>query len=353
MANKEHLAILEQGVRLWNRWRQENPDIIPRLSDSNLSEAHLSDINLARADIGHAKLVDANLSGANLLGANLSSARLRLANLRDANLGIAYLAGATLRQAKLAGANLTGADLFQTDFRNAELTRTNFTAAVMNATDLTQTNLSSANGLESVEHHGPSFVGIDTIYLSHGRIPEEFLRGCGVPENLIRYIPSLVRSEEDIQFYSCFISYSTKDDAFVTRLHGRMREAGLRVWFAPEDIQGGMKLHEQIETAIRVYDKLLIVLSESSLRSEWVMDELRKGFKAERDSGKRKLFPVRLTDYETLQRWECRDSVSGKDLAEEVRQYFIPDFSNWKDHDLFGTAFSRLLNDLKADFDAT
>jgi hypothetical protein len=155
--------------------------------------------------------------------------------------------------------------------------------------------------------------------------------------------------EKSIQFYSCFISYYFEDEEFARRLHRRMRDAHLRVWFAPEDIQGGKKLHEQIETAIRVYDKLLIVLSEASLQSEWVMDELRKGFKAERDTGKCKLFPVRLTDYETLERWVCRDSLSGKDLAEEVRQYFIPDFSHWKEHDEFEAAFARLLEDLKTD----
>jgi hypothetical protein len=77
------------------------------------------------------------------------------------------------------------------------------------------------------------------------------------------------------------------------------------------------------------------------------MDELRKGFKAERQSGKRKLFPVRLTD-ETLADWECRDGRTGVDLAEELRQYFIPDFSHWKEHDQFEAAFARLLKDLKA-----
>jgi TIR domain len=126
---------------------------------------------------------------------------------------------------------------------------------------------------------------------------------------------SLVGAERGIEFYSCFISYSTKDDEFATRLHGRMRDARLRVWFASEDIQGGKKLHEQIETAIRVYDKLLIVLSEASLESEWVMTELRNARKAERQSGRRKLFPVRLVDYETLRNWECFDADSGKDLA--------------------------------------
>ena len=128
-----------------------------------------------------------------------------------------------------------------------------------------------------------------------------------------------------------------------------MRDAHLRVWFAPEDIQGGRKLHEQIETAIRVFDKLLIVLSEASLQSEWVMTELRKARKAERQSGQRKLFPVRLVDFATLRDWECFDADSGKDLAVELREYFIPDFSHWKEHDPFEAAFARLLNDFRAD----
>jgi hypothetical protein len=42
-------------------------------------------------------------------------------------------------------------------------------------------------------------------------------------------------------------------------------------------------------------------------------------------------------------------SNRGQDLAEEVRQYFIPDFSNWKNHDDFERSFDRLLRDLKAE----
>jgi hypothetical protein len=75
------------------------------------------------------------------------------------------------------------------------------------------------------------------------------------------------------------------------------------------------------------------------------MTELRKARKAERQSGKRKLFPVRLVDFDTLRDWECFDADGGQDLAVELREYFIPDFSNWKDHD----AFARLLKDLRAE----
>ena len=95
--------------------------------------------------------------------------------------------------------------------------------------------------------------------------------------------------------------------------------------------------------------KFPVVLSEASLQSEWVMTELRKARKAERQTGKRKLFPVRLTDFATLRDWECFDADSGKDLAVELREYFIPDFSHWKEHDPFEAAFARLLKDLRAE----
>jgi hypothetical protein len=153
---------------------------------------------------------------------------------------------------------------------------------------------------------------------------------------------------QPIQFYSCFISYSSQDEAFARRLHERMRAERLRVWFAPEDLKGGQKLHEQVEEAIRIYDKLVLLLSEHSIRSEWVQHELRRARRAEIQSQRRKLFPIRLIDFEALAEWECPDSRTGGDLAEEVRQYFIPDYSDWKDHDAFERAFTRLLRDLKA-----
>lgn len=79
------------------------------------------------------------------------------------------------------------------------------------------------------------------------------------------------------------------------------------------------------------------------------MTEIRKARKHERQSGKRKLFPVRLVDFATLRDWGCFDADSGKDLAVELREYFIPDFSHWKEHDQFEAAFARLLNALRAE----
>jgi hypothetical protein len=52
-------------------------------------------------------------------------------------------------------------------------------------------------------------------------------------------------------------------------------------------------------------------------------------------------------DMKTFRAGECLDSDTGEDLAEEVRKYHIPDFSNWKNHDAFEAAFARLEKDLR------
>lgn len=325
------------------------------LCRANLTGADLSGADLRDANLTEAVFAEANLNGATLSSRWLTNTDFRLAtlkytdlsgaNLRHANLSGACLTGANLRNANLGDADLSDATIVNADLTGANLIGTNFHHCIVGSTTFGNCGLTETKGLDLVHHRGPSTIGVDTIYQSGGKIPDSFLLGCGVPANLIRSIRSLLASD---QYYSCFISYDSKDEQFARQLHGRMRDAHLRVWFAPEDIQGGKKLHDQIETAIRGYDKLLIVLSKASLQSEWVMDELRKGFQAERDGGTRKLFPVLLTDYKALRRWVCRDSISGRDLAEEIRQYFIPDFSKWKNRKHFEDAFGRLLEALRA-----
>ena len=130
------------------------------------------------------------------------------------------------------------------------------------------------------------------------------------------------------------------------RLRGGAPEKA-RVWFAPEDIKGGEKIYDQIERAIQLHDRLLLVLSENSMQSNWVETEIRRAIETEKRENRRKLFPIRITDYETLKKWRRFDADSGRDLAVEVREYFIPDFSNWKDHDSFEKGFERLLMDLR------
>jgi uncharacterized protein YjbI with pentapeptide repeats len=352
MANPEHIEILNLGVAEWNGWRRRNPATTPDLHDARLNFADLVGADLQSADLSHASLSMANLSFTDIHDADLSQANLRRANLMGADLSGANLFAAKLFEANLYRANLIGAkfrnaDLHGADLSAAEMVDTDFTLASFGATRFGGNNLTKVIGLESTIHRGPSTIGVDTLFLSDGNIPIGFLRETGIPEDFITFLPSLVAARV-FEFHSCFISYSHQDEEFSRRLHSRMRNENLRVWYAPEDMKGGRKLHEEIFSAIQMHDKLLLVLSEDSIKSEWVITEVRRARKVEQQENRRKLFPIRLVNIKSIEKWGCFDADTGKDLAVELREYYIPDFSNWQDRDAFEREFSKLLRDLKA-----
>ncbi len=431
MANPEHLAILNEGVEVWNRWREENPKMRPDLSDAELYGEDFSNINLREADLQRADLRDAfldrailhranlqygwlqsaflefadcreanfsesnlqyaNLNGTNLNRANLHRADLRIADLndtslRDANLSEANLSipdlswvgdldisildvsdinhgarlnRADLTRANLAGANFTSTELLETTLNGTDLANVNFSRASIGFTVFAQVSLQNVKGIESVYHRGPSTIGVDTLFRSKGQIPDIFLQGCGLSDLEIEYAklfrPGLTRQEfsditnrlqklrsgKAIQYYSCFISYSSKDEAFAQRLHTDLQHNGVRCWFAPKDMKIGDKIRSAIDQSIRLHDKLLIILSENSLNSVWVETEVEKAFEEERQRGQTVLFPVRLDQavMETDRPW-----------ASEIRRTrHIGDFSRWKDQDAYQSTFERLLRDLKAE----
>ncbi len=372
MANEEHLAILKKGVGAWNEWR-EHADIRPDLSfaklneanlfgakldEANLRGANLGGANLSRADLswanlGGAGLVGANLRGANLYGVGLMAAELTQADLSEANLSWASLGGAhlgwahlnradlgwaNLSRADLGGANLSKANLRLANLNGAKLTETDFSEATLGWTVLGDVDLSTAKGLETVRHQGPSTIGVDTIYRSQGKIPEVFLRGAGLPDEFIAYIGSFLH--RPIEFYSCFISYSGKDQEFAERLHADLQDKGVRCWFATEDLKIGDKFQERIEESIRWHDKLLLVLSENSIRSPWVEREVQAAFEREYKSNKLVLFPIRLdeTVMATTKAW----------AADIRRTRHIGEFGHWREHNSYKKALERLLRDLKA-----
>jgi TIR domain/Pentapeptide repeats (8 copies) len=347
MANKKHLAILKNGVRTWNKWRRKpvrlgGPNLIKAdLIRANLRGADLNGVDLGRANLRGADLNDADLRSAHLNGADLRDANLRRANLknadlRGADLSRADLKNADLRSAHLNGAHLNGADLLGADFNGADVSNAIIEHALFSDIDLSQ-----VKGLLSAKHHGPSTIGIDTIYKSKGEIPEAFLRAAGVPEPFITHMKALVGAMEPIQFYSCFISYSTKDQDFAERLHADLQSKGVRCWLATEDLKIGDKIRSRIEDSIRVHDKLLLVLSKASLASPWVEDEVESALERERRESRLVLFPIRIDD-----------AVKETDVAWAVhlrQKRHIGEFSRWKDHDAYRKAFERLLRDLKAD----
>ena len=352
------------------------------LGGASLNGADLIEADLSGANLGGADLRGANLGGANLSGGNLGEADLRGANLGGVNLRGAYLGGADLTDGNLGGADLIGADLSGANLRGANLREANlrgtyiggsylrgadFSAAKCYFTRFINVDLSKVTGLESIEHEAPSSVGIDTLSNSKGSIPEGFLRGCGLApwEVLIKelYVPELTPaglSELQYQIFDawtktrslisgCFISYASTDASFAEKLRNSLLTEGINVWLDRHDGHAG-ELQHQIWRAIQVHRVVLLVLSEQSVKSDWVENELEMVREKEKSEGHPVLCPIALDDA-----WKAK--VGAKDgpgdptryLWRTVKQKLVIDFSKWKTR-AFNTAFKKLLRGLKVDY---
>ena len=354
MANIEQVNLLRQGPEVWNAWRR-GINFCPDLSGAVLDGAVLNNVDLRGADLtgaslvqvslqqadlsgahlgGRASLVEARLNGANLSGAMLSGADLVAANLSGASLCGAGLDAADLSWSSLLDADLRDADLTLARFRSAEMFGANLTNAVLDATLFANVNLKDVRGLDSCEHLGPSIVDQLSLQIS-GSLPISFLRGVGLPEALIGLLPSIFNHNPI--YYTCFISYSHTDESFAERLHYDLQIAGVRCWFAPHDMPVGGKILDEVHEAIRRRDRLLLILSEHSIKSEWVEDEVTRAFEEERRRGATIVFPVRLDD-----------SImhSSEPWAEKLRSRNICDFRRWKTRKFYERSFEQIRSNL-------
>ena len=326
MANPEHFKILAQGVKAWNKWRLGIQGMIPDLSGAKLAGADLNGADFRRAD----------LSGADIRRAALLLANLTGANLHQTNLGWANLSLADLSDANLSGANLIAADLTKVNLSGANLDNADFTYSRVSGTVFGNTDLSAVKGLETVRNEGPSSIDIDTIYKSKGNIPDAFLRGAGVPEEFLTYMKSLV--SKPVDYYKCFISHSSKDDAFAKQLYADLRAKNVLCWKFDENAKWGEPVWGEIDTAIRHYDKLVVICSQHSLQSPPVIREIERALQKEDREHKNVLFPVRIDDY-LFDEW---DHPRKADVVSKV----IGDFRGSDNLATYSKAFPRFLEAL-------
>jgi hypothetical protein len=69
----------------------------------------------------------------------------------------------------------------------------------------------------------------------------------------------------------------------------------------------------------------------------------------ERQQKRQMLFPITLVPSDRVKAWKQFDADTGIDSAREIREYFVPDFFNWKDHDAYQQVFEKLVRDLQAE----
>jgi len=362
MANEEQLEILKQGVEVWNKWRDENVGVVV-----DLSRAKLNNLNLHKANLGKANLIQADLKGADLSEAILWDANLGGAKLYDTNLNSAYLSGAYLREASISGADFSEANLSEVDLQEALIERVNFVdtyfagcnflKARLSYSIFGNSDLSEAKGLESIHHSGPSHIRRDVYVVSRGNIPAAFLQGCGLsdweveavklydPElnngqvNQILYKMYDVRASQALQVSPLFISYSHGDSKFVNKIGDSLNHKGIRYWRDIHELKAG-RIEKQIDHAIQQNPTVLLVLSRRSLGSDWVEHEVRTARGLEKEIGRDVLCPVTLDGSWKSNKWPKR-------VMEQIMEYNILDFSEWKDDSKFAGMFRKLIDGLE------
>lgn len=82
-----------------------------------------------------------------------------------------------------------------------------------------------------------------------------------------------------------FLSHSSLDQRFVTRLAEMLRRHGVPVWYSRTNILGAQQWHDEIGAALRRCDWFLIVLSANSVESMWVKRELLFALQQKRFEG--------------------------------------------------------------------
>jgi uncharacterized protein YjbI with pentapeptide repeats len=338
------LGIIRRGVDAWNTWKAAHRGGEPEMSGVDLSGLSLEAVDFSNMVMRGSKFCTAelalsNFSYSDLRDTNFSGAKMRLAQLDHSDLSNSDLRRTDLREATLIATKLTDALVI-----DADLSEVNLSKAELSRTVIVRSDLRNAKGLKECVNLGSCSFDVATAL--KGNLQTTVLDGLGISE-----LPAIAALEAvpSVEFYSCFISYSAKDQAFADRLYADLQSNGVRCWFAPHDIRGGRKIHEQIDEAIRVHDKLLLILSEHSMASDWVGTEIANARERESREKKQMLFPITIAPFEEVKNWKQMDGDSGADVAKKVREYYIPDFSSWeKDHAAYQREFEKLVAALKA-----
>ncbi len=97
-----------------------------------------------------------------------------------------------------------------------------------------------------------------------------------------------------------FLSHSSYDRAFTTKLANVLRRHGIPFWYSDTNIVGAQKWHDEIGAALKRCDWMVLILSPGAVASKWVKRELMFSLQQDRFDGR--IIPVLMQscDYDEL-----------------------------------------------------
>jgi hypothetical protein len=248
-----------------------------------------------------------------------------------------------------------GARLIGTTLASARMESADLAGAEMGWTQLTDARLETACGLDRVKHLGPSLIDFESIsrcftrtmatnHRAHQREPITqttviaFARGLGVPEAILETARG---RSSNLSHASCFVSHSSTDVEFATKLHADIQNSGVRCWYSPENMRVGDDIKLRIHDSIREHTKMVVILSRAAFASEWVRFEVEIALQEEkRNSSKKVLLPIRIDDSVESATVDWVRSIRGA--------RHIADFRGWSSDERYRRAVRLLIDDLVA-----
>jgi len=121
-------------------------------------------------------------------------------------------------------------------------------------------------------------------------------------------------------------------------LYADLQAKSVRCWKFDENAKWGEPVWGEIDTAIRHYDKLVVICSKDSLQSVPVIREIERALQKEDREHRDVLFPIRIDDY-LFEKW---DHPRKADVVSKV----IGDFRGSGNLATYSKAFPRFLDAL-------
>lgn len=142
------------------------------------------------------------------------------------------------------------------------------------------------------------------------------------------------------EYYTCFMSFSFSDMAFVNKLRDELSKRGVPHYFAPDRMRVGESLPKALAREIRSHDRFLLILSHDAIGSAWVQKEIEHALEECNRRGSSVIVPIAIDD--------CTANMSEDTvLLANLKDSFILDAKNWEDPSAFDSALERLLDVLR------